>query len=66
MTQGLNRQIRRMCRELSVNVFSLKRIRVLNITLDGLRPGEYREITGKEKADLYRAAGMGNVGKGIG
>ena len=66
LTQGLNRQIRRMCRELSVNVFSLKRIRVLNITLDGLRPGEYREITGKEKADLYRAAGMGNVGKGIG
>jgi len=59
LTQGLNRQIRRMCRELSVNVISLKRIRVLNITLEGLEPGQYREITGREKAELYRAAKMG-------
>ena len=51
---------------MSLNVFVLNRIRVMNIPLDGLRPGQYREITGKEKADLYRAAGMGNVGKGIG
>ncbi|WWR14839.1 pseudouridine synthase [Lachnospiraceae bacterium JLR.KK008] len=56
LTQGLNRQIRRMCRELSVDVVSLKRIRVINITLDGLQPGEYRKISGEEKATLYRAA----------
>ena len=45
-----------MCRELSVDVVSLKRIRVINITLDGLQPGEYRKISGEEKATLYRAA----------
>ncbi len=56
LTQGLNRQIRRMCRECSVDVVSLKRVRVLNITLDGLRPGEYRIISGEERAALYRAA----------
>lgn len=56
LTQGLNRQIRRMCRELSVDVVSLKRIRVINITLDGLKPGQYRKISGEEKTALYRAA----------
>lgn len=56
LTQGLNRQIRRMCKALSVDVVSLKRIRVLNITADGLKPGEYREIKGEERDALYRAA----------
>ena len=48
LTQGLNRQIRRMCRELSYHVIKLKRIRVLNITLEHLRPGEYRELSKQE------------------
>ncbi len=55
LTQGLNRQIRRMCRELSVDVVQLKRIRVVNITADGLKPGVFREVTGEERAALYRA-----------
>ena len=48
LTQGLNRQIRRMCEELGYQVKNLKRIRVMNITLGGLRPGEYRELSADE------------------
>ncbi len=54
LTQGLNRQIRRMCAYLGYKVVSLKRIRVMNIHLDGLRPGRYREVTPEEKKALYR------------
>ena len=45
LTQGLNRQIRRMCQYLGYEVQKLKRIRIMNLTLDGIREGEYREIT---------------------
>ena len=45
LTQGLNRQIRRMCQTLGYEVKSLKRIRVMNIGLAGLKPGEYKEIS---------------------
>lgn len=54
LTQGLNRQIRRMCGYFGYKVVSLKRIRIMNIHLDGLRPGKYREITPEEKTALYR------------
>lgn len=54
LTQGLNRQIRRMCAYLGYKVVSLKRIRVMNIHLDGLQPGTYREVTPEEKKALYR------------
>ena len=40
LTQGLNRQIRRMCEALGYQVQTLKRVRMLNITLDGLKTGE--------------------------
>ena len=53
LTQGLNRQIRRMCEALGYKVTVLKRIRVMNITLGNLRPGEYREVTEEEIAELY-------------
>ena len=55
LTQGLNRQIRRMCEALGYRVRELKRIRVINIRLGNLMPGEYREITGEEKASLLAA-----------
>lgn len=58
LTQGLNRQIRRMCRAVGAEVQSLKRVRVLNITLEGLKPGMQREIRGEELGALYRAAGL--------
>lgn len=58
LTQGLNRQIRRMCQAVQAEVKTLKRVRVLNITTKGLRPGTQREITGQELADLYKAVGL--------
>jgi len=53
LTQGLNRQIRRMCGELGYQVQKLKRIRIMNIHLDGLKIGEYRELTQEERLELY-------------
>lgn len=58
LTQGLNRQIRRMCRELGFEVTALKRVRVLSVTLDGLAPGEYRELDREELQKLYQMTGM--------
>lgn len=54
LTQGLNRQIRRMCEACGRKVISLKRVRVMNITLDGLMPGEYRAVTQEEFAQLEK------------
>lgn len=63
LTQGLNRQIRRMCQELGCKVQSLKRIRVMNISLGGLKPGEYRELAGDELHTLYAQAGIRQEGR---
>ncbi len=48
LIQGLNRQIRRMCETLGYNVTSLKRIRIMSITLSGLAPGKWRYFTPDE------------------
>lgn len=48
LTQGLNRQIRRMCEFLDYRVVSLKRIRIINIHLDDLRQGKYRKLSKNE------------------
>lgn len=53
LTQGLNRQIRRMCFKLGYEVIKLQRLRILNIGLDGLKPGEIRSLTNEEKTDLF-------------
>ena len=58
LTQGLNRQIRRMCKELGYQVQSLKRIRVMNVLLGDLHPGEYRELSEQECEELYEKAGL--------
>ncbi len=58
LTQGLNRQIRRMCEAQGYRVKSLKRTRVININLEKLKPGEYRELTGQEREELYRLCGL--------
>lgn len=58
LTQGLNRQIRRMCGELGYRVLSLKRIRIMNIWLGDLQPGACRELGGGEKEELYRELGI--------
>lgn len=53
LTQGLNRQIRRMCEALGYKVKDLLRVRVMNITLDGLKDGQYRKLTDQELNELY-------------
>lgn len=53
LTQGINRQIRRMCEKTGYRVRELKRTRVMNIELADLRPGEYRELTDAERTKLY-------------
>lgn len=54
LTQGLNRQIRRMCEHFDYRVVMLRRDRVMNITLDGLKKGRYRKLTAKEIVDLKK------------
>ncbi|QBD83906.1 pseudouridine synthase [Clostridium tetani] len=48
LSQGLNRQIRRMCSSYSYKVVKLKRIRIINITLKGLSVGKWRNLTDEE------------------
>lgn len=50
LTQGLNRQIRRMTEYLGYNVVKLKRVRVMNIELAGLKTGQWRELSPQEMA----------------
>lgn len=54
LTQGLNRQIRRMCNYLGYEVIKLKRIRIMNIKLGDLPVGSYREATKEELDELKR------------
>lgn len=58
LTQGLNRQIRRMCECQGYRVKSLKRTRVMNVRLGRLKPGEYRELQDQEREELYRLCGL--------
>lgn len=55
LTQGLNRQIRRMCEFLGYEVTKLKRTRIMNIDLTGLNPGQWRDLTSTEMATLNAA-----------
>ena len=52
LTQGLNRQIRRMCEYFGYRVEKLERVRIMNITLGDLQPGQYREVTPEEYKKL--------------
>lgn len=54
LTQGLNRQIRRMCEALGYQVRDLKRIRVMNIHLGSLKTGTFRNVTEKELSILMK------------
>ena len=53
LTQGLNLQIRRMCKELGYRVLRLERIRIMHITLSGLPQGQWRRLTEEELAELH-------------
>lgn len=54
LTQGLNRQIRRMCEYFDYRVVELNRVRIMNIRLGKLKEGTYRKIAGKELEELKR------------
>ena len=75
LTQGLNRQIRRMCEALGFHVISLKRIRIMNIRLGNLKPGTWRNVTAEELRELEnslkrkessRAGSTGSAGSSAG
>lgn len=55
LTQGLNRQIRRMCKSFGYNVIKLERIRIVNIISKGIEPGKWRYLTKEEveKMNVY-------------
>jgi 23S rRNA pseudouridine2604 synthase len=52
LTQGLNRQIRRMCAAFDYKVRRLQRVRIVNIRLDGIKTGEWRDLTASELRGL--------------
>ena len=52
LTQGLNRQIRRMCEYLGYNVTKLKRERIMNVGLGKLKTGDWRELTSDEMNEI--------------
>ena len=52
LTQGYNRQIRRMCEAFNYEVKKLQRIRIMNLTLKGIAPGKWRKLTAKEVKGL--------------
>ena len=57
LTQGLNRQIRRMCEACGCRVQKLRRLRVVNVTLEGLKEGQWSELTASELSELFEAIG---------
>lgn len=54
LVQGLNRQIRRMCKHFGFEVTKLERVRIMNINLKGLPLGEWRDLTDDELVELFR------------
>ena len=54
LVQGLNRQIRRMCEALGANVTHLRRVRIMNLRLGRLQPGQWRTLTEAELDDLMQ------------
>jgi len=60
LTQGLNRQIRRMCEFLGYEVTKLKRVRIMNVSLDKLRPGQWRNLS-KQEMDALNLAVAGST-----
>lgn len=58
LTQGLNRQIRRMFKLFGYRVIFIRRVRMLNITLDDMCAGDMRPIEGADLAELYRLVGL--------
>ena len=58
LTEGKNRQIRRMCQKVGSPVETLKRVRIMTLEDTALKPGAIRPLTGKEKDALFSSIGM--------
>ncbi|WP_338559431.1 23S rRNA pseudouridine(2604) synthase RluF [Erwinia sp. E_sp_B01_3] len=54
LVQGLNRQIRRMCKHFGYEVTKLERVRIMNVSLKGLPQGEWRDFTDDELIELFK------------
>lgn len=54
LSQGLNRQIRRMCEVFGYNVVKLKRVRIMDLTLKGIPTGKWRKLTSKEMDNILQ------------
>jgi 23S rRNA pseudouridine2604 synthase len=61
LTEGRNRQIRRMCRTLGYRVMTLHRTRIMHITVNGLSAGSWKELTSLEREELLRAVGRPHI-----
>jgi 23S rRNA pseudouridine2604 synthase len=58
LTEGKKHQIRRMCAALGYQIQTLKRVRIMNIKLDKLKPNQYRKIAGEELKDFLKELGL--------
>lgn len=61
LTEGRNRQIRRMCHALGYRVTTLHRTRIMHITVKGLRVGEWKELRSQEREQLMQAVGRSHT-----
>ncbi|MCC6965968.1 MAG: pseudouridine synthase [Nitrospira sp.] len=57
LTEGRNRQIRRMCQALGYRVVSLHRVRMMHVTIEGLHAGQWMDLTQEERCRLFEALG---------
>lgn len=57
LTEGRNRQIRRMCQALGYRVVRLHRVRIMHITIEGLKAGEWNTLSAEERRSLLKAVG---------
>lgn len=61
LTEGRNRQIRRMCQALGYRVIKLHRTRIMHMTIKGLGSGEWKELTAQEREQLLQALGRSHA-----
>jgi 23S rRNA pseudouridine2605 synthase len=62
LTEGRNRQVRRMCAAIGHDVRELTRVRIGHLSLGDLAPGEWRRLEGREVAELWRESSRGHAG----
>jgi 23S rRNA pseudouridine2604 synthase len=59
LMEGRNRQIRRMCQQLGYRVVALHRVRIMDVTVQGLAPGQWKDLSDDERERLFAALGRG-------